>query len=96
VATWKLMVGDGRMQDGDDAYRATARTPVALLSPSTLARLGLVVGQPVTVSAATGSVTLPVAVADLPDDVVWTPTTSRWSCAPGTACRVTVAEGAGA
>ncbi len=94
LATWKLMIGDGRMQDGDEHFRATARTPVALLSPTTLTRLGLGVGQEVTVSAGTASITLPVAVADLPDDVVWTPTTARWSSPPGTTCRITVTDGA--
>jgi NADH-quinone oxidoreductase subunit G len=94
LVTWKLMIGDGRMQDGDEYLRATARPPVALVSPGTLHRLGLSVGRPVTVGTERGSLTVPVAVADLPDDVVWTATTSTWSVAPGTTCTITGADGA--
>jgi len=70
------MIGDGPMQDGDDAYHASGPTPVALVSEGTLTALGLEVGAPVRLSTATGSVALPVGVADLADDVVWAPTAS--------------------
>jgi NADH-quinone oxidoreductase subunit G len=95
LATWKLMLGDGRMQDGDEYLRATARGPVALVSPTTMSRLGLAAGRPVTLTGARGSLTVPVAVADLPDDVVWTATTSAWSAGAGDLVRVTPADGAG-
>ena len=88
VATWKLLLDDGRMLDGDDYLKATARTPVALLSQATLTGLGLTVGQPVTVTGERGSVRLPVAVADLPHGVVWTPTTSTWSAPAGSVVRL--------
>jgi NADH-quinone oxidoreductase subunit G len=64
LASWKLLIDDGRMLDGDEDLLATARKAVALVSPGTLATLGLVAGQPV------------VEVADLPDDVVWAPASS--------------------
>jgi NADH-quinone oxidoreductase subunit G len=74
LATWKLLIDDGRMQDGDDAYRATARRPVALVSDATYEKAGL--GTHVTLATDLGAVTLPVAVADLPDGVVWAPSNS--------------------
>jgi NADH-quinone oxidoreductase subunit G len=86
VSTWKMLIDDGRMLDGEDDLRATARTPVALVSPVTLQALGLSPGQHVTVTGETGSTGLPVGVADLPDGVVWVPTTSsasRWSAPAG-------------
>ena len=66
------------------------------MSAGTLAGLGLVAGQRVRVSAAHGSVDLPVGVADLPEGVVWTPTTSTWSAASGSDVRLAAIEGAGA
>jgi NADH-quinone oxidoreductase subunit G len=88
LATWKLLLDDGRMLDGDDYLKATARAPVALVSPGTFDRLGLAAGELVEVSGDRGSTTLPVAVADLPDGVVWTPTTSGWSAPAGSVVRL--------
>jgi NADH-quinone oxidoreductase subunit G len=88
LATWKLLLDDGRMLDGDDYLKATARAPVALVSPGTFARLGLAAGEHVEVSGDRGSTTLPVAVADLPDGVVWAPTTSGWSAPAGSVVRL--------
>lgn len=88
LATWKLLLDDGRMLDGDDYLKATARAPVALVSAGTFDRLGLAAGEHVEVSGDRGSTTLPVAVADLPDGVVWTPTTSGWSAPAGSVVRL--------
>jgi NADH-quinone oxidoreductase subunit G len=71
LATWKTMIGEGPMQDGDPAYHASGPTPVALVSDATLASYGLEVGAPVEVATATGSTVLEAGAADLPDDVVW-------------------------
>jgi NADH-quinone oxidoreductase subunit G len=91
LATWKLLVDDGRMLDGEDYLKATGRAAVALVSPGTLARLGLAPGQQVSVTGDHGSRRLPVGIADLPDGVVWTPTTSSWSAAAGSVVRLTPA-----
>ena len=88
LATWKLLLDDGRMLDGDDYLKATARAPVALVSAGTLAALGLTAGEHVEVSGDRGTTTLPVAVADLPDGVVWTPTRSGWSAPAGSVVRL--------
>jgi NADH-quinone oxidoreductase subunit G len=93
LATWKLLIDDGRMLDGDDYLKATGRKPIALVSAGTLAGLGLPRGALVTLHGEHGSVTLPLAVADLPDGVVWAPTSSAWSAPSGSAVRL---EGAGA
>jgi NADH-quinone oxidoreductase subunit G len=76
LASWKLLVDDGRMLDGDEYLKATGRRPVALVSAATLADAGLVEGGQVTLTGPNGSVELPVAVADLPDGVVWAPQSS--------------------
>jgi NADH-quinone oxidoreductase subunit G len=87
------MVGDGRMLDGDEYLKATARPAVALVSEATLATLGVPVGSQVTLGSASGSVTLPVAVADLPDDVAWAPTTSVWPAGAGERIRISPVQG---
>jgi NADH-quinone oxidoreductase subunit G len=72
LSTWKLLVDNGSMQDGDKAYRATGRAPVARVSRATYA----VVGPMVTLTGDRGSVTLPAVPADLDDGVVWVPANS--------------------
>ncbi|MGH3370374.1 MAG: molybdopterin-dependent oxidoreductase, partial [Nocardioidaceae bacterium] len=76
LATWKQLIDDGRMLDGDEYLKATARRPAALVSADTLVDLGVEEGGLVTIAGERGSVELPVAVADLPDGVVWAPTRS--------------------
>jgi NADH-quinone oxidoreductase subunit G len=81
LATWKQMVDNGSMQDGDDHYRATARRPVARITAATHEMLR---GVPeVTLTGDRGSVTLPVEVADLPEGVVWVPANSFGDGTPG-------------
>ncbi len=82
LASWKQLIDDGRMQDGDEAMRRTARKPVVLVSAATLADLGVDTGTVVTLTGPLGSVDLPVAVADLAEGTVWAPAT-----APGSAVR---------
>jgi NADH-quinone oxidoreductase subunit G len=73
LATWKLMLDNGSMQDNEKHLAATARTPVCRVSRQAHAALGPMV----TLTGDRGSVTLPVEVADdLADDVVWVPANS--------------------
>ncbi len=76
LATWKLLIDDGRMLDGDEYLKATGRRASALVSPATLRGLGVHAGQLVTIATDRGSMELPVGVADLPDHVVWAPSTA--------------------
>jgi NADH-quinone oxidoreductase subunit G len=82
LASWKQLIDLGSMQDGEVHLRATARRPVARLGRSAYESVfGMLEGeagrdQLVTISGDRGSVTLPVVVADLPDDVVWVPARS--------------------
>ena len=80
LATWKQLIDLGSMQDGEAHLRATARTPVARLSRATYESVfGMLdAGQDsvATLSGDRGSITLPVVIADLPDDVVWVPARS--------------------
>ena len=69
LSTWKQLLDQGSMQDGDDNLRATARPAVARVSQSALDQHG----STVTLTGDRGSVTLPAEVADVPDGVVWVP-----------------------
>ena len=77
LSTWKQLIDDGRMLDGDEYLKATGRRAVALVSPATLGHLGVHEGQLLTLATERGSVELPVGVADLPDHVVWAPAGSE-------------------
>ncbi|GAA0549545.1 NADH-quinone oxidoreductase subunit G [Actinomadura welshii] len=75
LATWRLLLDRGRLQDGEPFLAGTAKAAAARLSPATAAEIGAT--EAVTVSTARGEVTLPLEVtADLPDRVVWLPTNS--------------------
>ncbi|MDP4500748.1 NADH-quinone oxidoreductase subunit G [Nonomuraea turcica] len=73
LATWHLLLDDGRLQDGEPYLAGTARTAEALVSEGTAAELGVADGDKLVVG---DNVTLPVRVADLPDRVVWVPSNS--------------------
>ncbi|CAN5902817.1 hypothetical protein BH20ACT6_BH20ACT6_06730 [soil metagenome] len=88
--SWKQLVDDGRMVDGDPYLRATGRGAVARLGAATLQRLGVAPGQSVRLLSGAGAVELPVEVADLPDGVVWAPQHSG-----GTALRSVLGVDAG-
>jgi NADH-quinone oxidoreductase subunit G len=82
LASWKQLIDDGRMQDGDDEMRRTARKPVVLVSTATLEALGATLGEVVTLTGPLGSLDLPVGVADLAEGTVWAP-----ASAPGASVR---------
>jgi NADH-quinone oxidoreductase subunit G len=73
---WRLLIDDGRGQDGQEQFKATARPAVLRASIATLKAFDVDPGGPATLSTERGSVTLPSQVADLPDGVVWAPANS--------------------
>ncbi|WP_341924019.1 NADH-quinone oxidoreductase subunit G [Nocardioides psychrotolerans] len=73
LASWKQMLDNGSLQDGDKHLAATARPTVARVGQTVFDALG----PTVTVTGDRGSVTLPAVVADdLVDGVVWLPANS--------------------
>lgn len=79
LASWRLLLDAGRLQDGEPYLAGTAVSSVVHLSPATAAELGVTPGDPVTVSTDRGAVTLPLSIAEMPDGVVWVPTNSPGS-----------------
>ncbi|MCV7053213.1 molybdopterin-dependent oxidoreductase, partial [Mycobacterium heidelbergense] len=76
LAGWRLLLDEGRMQDGEPYLAGTARKPVVRLSADTAAEIGAADGDDVTVSTERGSIALPLAITDMPDRVVWLPLNS--------------------
>ncbi|MGA4540553.1 NADH-quinone oxidoreductase subunit G [Uniformispora flossi] len=80
LASWRLLLDEGRAQDGESALAGTRRRPVVRLSAATAARIGAADGGEVTVSTGRGGeVTLPLVVTEMGDDVVWIPANSPGS-----------------
>jgi NADH-quinone oxidoreductase subunit G len=79
LATWRQLLDDGVMQQGDPYLAATARPVVARISAATAARVGVNDGDTVTVHSPRGSVSLSVIITDMVDDTVWLPTSSAGS-----------------
>ncbi|MGY1698850.1 NADH-quinone oxidoreductase subunit G [Geodermatophilus sp. SYSU D00766] len=90
LASWRQLLDVGTLQRDEPELAGTARPPVARLSPDAAARLGLAEGDPLTVTGPTGSVTLPVCLTPMPDDVVWLPMRS-----PGSEVRTGLGTGPG-
>ncbi|MFD2418450.1 NADH-quinone oxidoreductase subunit G [Amycolatopsis pigmentata] len=86
LATWRQLLDVGSLQVEEPDLAGTAREVVARLSAATAAEIG----DTVTVSTERGEITLPVEVADLPDNVVWLPANS-----PGSRVRETLGTGHG-
>jgi NADH-quinone oxidoreductase subunit G len=91
LATWRQLLDAGSMLDNEPDLAGTARDPRLRVNEATAKRLGLVEGEPATARTERGAITLPVALADLPDGVVWLP-----GNAPTSRVRSTLGVGHGA
>ena len=77
LATWRHLLDKGLLQDGEPFLAGTAPKAAAKVSATTAASLGVVEGDAVTVVAGDSTVTVPVAVTEMADHVVWLPTNSE-------------------
>ncbi|KUJ65842.1 NADH-quinone oxidoreductase subunit G [Streptomyces albus subsp. albus] len=76
LAGHRLLLDQGRLQDGDQALAGTRHAAVARLSATTAAEAGAQDGAPLTVTGPAGAVTLPLRITPMPDRVVWLPLNS--------------------
>ncbi|TFV53441.1 NADH-quinone oxidoreductase subunit G [Blastococcus sp. TF02A-35] len=90
LASWRQLLDVGTLQRDEPELAGTARHPVARVGAQTAARLGLADGDRVTVGGTTGSVSLPVRITPMPEQVVWLPMRS-----PGSEIRVQLGTGPG-
>ena len=79
LAGWRMLLDEGRLQDGEPHLAGTARTPVVRLSAETADAIGAADGDQVTVSTARGEITLPLTITEMAEHVVWLPLNSPGS-----------------
>jgi NADH-quinone oxidoreductase subunit G len=99
LAGHRLLLDQGRLQEGDEALAGTRHAAVARLSATTAAQTGVKDGEGLAVTGPAGTVTLPLSVTAMPDRVVWLPLNSTGGgvladtgSAPGTLVRIGPAE----
>ncbi|MBT2457310.1 NADH-quinone oxidoreductase subunit G [Streptomyces sp. ISL-86] len=103
LAGHRLLLDQGRLQDGDDALAGTRHEASARLSAATAAETGVKNGDVLAVTGPAGSVELPLRITEMPDRVVWLPLNSTGSgvladtgARPGNLVRIGPATPAGA
>jgi NADH-quinone oxidoreductase subunit G len=79
LATWRLLLDNGRLQDDEPHLAGTAQRPVARVSAATASEIGLTPGAPILVTTQRGKIILPAVLTAIPDRVVWLPTNSARS-----------------
>ena len=91
LAGWRMLLDEGRLQDGEPYLAGTARPPVARLSATTAGEIGAAEGELVSVGTERGAITLPLAITDMAERTVWLPLNS-----PGSAVHKQLGVTAGA
>jgi NADH-quinone oxidoreductase subunit G len=76
LATWNQLIDEGTLQTGEPFLAATGRVPVARLSATTAAKVGVQTGSMVVLTTDSGALSLPVEIVEAADDTVWVPTNS--------------------
>ncbi|GAA3053640.1 NADH-quinone oxidoreductase subunit G [Streptomyces glomeratus] len=76
LAGHRLLLDQGRLQEGDEALAGTRHAARARLSAATAAEAGVKDGDLLAVSGPSGSVELPLQITEMPDRVVWLPLNS--------------------
>ncbi|MBB3754513.1 NADH-quinone oxidoreductase subunit G [Mycolicibacterium sp. BK634] len=79
LAGWRVLLDDGRLQDGEPYLAGTARPVLVRLSAATAAGIGAADGDVVAVSTGRGAIRVPLVVTEMPDGVVWLPLKSPGS-----------------
>ena len=74
LATWRLLIDSGVMQEGEPHLAATARPSVVAVSSAMFEQLGK--PELITVTGPKGSITLPAQVAEVSNESVWLPMNS--------------------
>ncbi|UGY92975.1 NADH-quinone oxidoreductase subunit G [Streptomyces gobiensis] len=76
LAGHRMLLDQGRLQEGDDALAATRHETVARLSAATAESAGVQDGAQLRVTGPAGSVELTLRITAMPDQVVWLPLNS--------------------
>ncbi|WP_243274574.1 molybdopterin-dependent oxidoreductase, partial [Streptomyces albus] len=73
LAGHRMLLDQGRLQEGDEALAGTRHPAPARLSAATAAEIGAADGDTLAVAGPRGEVRLPLRITEMPDRVVWLP-----------------------
>ncbi|WP_339130854.1 NADH-quinone oxidoreductase subunit G [Streptomyces sp. f51] len=76
LAGHRLLLDQGRLQEGDEALAGTRHAARACVSAATAAEAGVKDGDLIAVTGPAGAVELPLRITEMPDRVVWLPLNS--------------------
>ncbi|WP_420035027.1 NADH-quinone oxidoreductase subunit G [Streptomyces sp. cg28] len=76
LAGHRLLLDQGRLQEGDEALAGTRHAAHARVSAATAAEAGVKDGDVLAVTGSAGSVGFPLEITEMPDRVVWLPLNS--------------------
>ena len=79
LTSWRRLLDNGSLQDGEANLAGTARKTVAVISPKRAAAIGVNDGDLVKISNNKGAIVLPVLIEAIHDDAVWAPRNSMGS-----------------
>ena len=79
LVSWRLLLDLGTLQSGETNLAGTAHKAAAHISAPHASKLGVSDGDSVKISSALGSLTLPVVVDQIEDNLVWVPRNSEGS-----------------
>jgi NADH-quinone oxidoreductase subunit G len=79
LTSWRRLLDNGSLQDGEANLAGTARKTVAVISPKRASAIGVTDGDLVKISNGKGAVVLPVLIEAIHDDAVWAPRNSAGS-----------------
>lgn len=90
LASWRLLLDDAALQEGEPHLAATRRPSTVGISQATADSLKVVDGDDLTVVGSTGTITLPVAVIEIVEGAVWLPggVIGGLGLAPGESVRI--------
>ncbi len=76
LTSWRLLLDLGTLQDGEANLAGTARKASAHISSARAEKLGVKVGESISISSDFGSLKLPVEISEMSDNDIWVPRNS--------------------
>jgi NADH-quinone oxidoreductase subunit G len=77
LASWRLLLDAGSLQEGESNLAGTAHKSVAVISQARATQLGVASGDPIRISTKLGSITLPCEIDEIESNSIWIPRNSQ-------------------
>ena len=79
LASWRLLLDHGSLQDGEPNLAGTAHPSIAVISPDRAVSLRVTNGDLLRISTQSGWIMLPCQIADIDNSTIWVPRNSSGS-----------------